>query len=56
MSGDHIEGATFWAQYKSAAKLRGDVVHGGIRATAVQAEAAVEASQAFTTHIAQAAK
>lgn len=56
VSGDKIQEAEFWPQYKAAAKLRGEVVHGGTRATQAQAKEAVAASTAFTAHLAQAAK
>lgn len=56
ISGDKIQTAEFWSEYKASAKLRGKVVHGQTRATKQQAENAVAASAAFTAHIAQAAK
>lgn len=56
MSGDKIHESAFWPQFKAAAKLRGEVVHGGSRATQEQAEEAVGAAAAFTEHLAKAAK
>ena len=56
VSGDNIQEATFWPKYKSSAKLRGDLVHRGLRATKVQADDAVAASVAFTAHLVQATK
>lgn len=56
LSGDKIQDASFWPQFKAAAKLRGEVVHSGKRATPDQATAAVVAAEAFVNHIGAAAK
>lgn len=56
VSGDKIHKAPFWPQYKAAVKLRGEVVHGGSRASKIQADDAVAASAAFTAHLVQATK
>ena len=56
LSGDKIQDASFWPQFKAAAKLRGDVVHSGKRATPDQASAAVTAAEAFVHHIGAAAR
>jgi hypothetical protein len=56
LSGDPIQEASFWAQFKEAARLRGQVVHGGVRVERAQADSAIEAARAFTDHIASAAR
>ena len=51
LSGDDPAQATWWAAWKSARKLRHDVAHGGVQATADQATAAVDAAAAFIEHV-----
>jgi hypothetical protein len=56
LSGDKIHEASFWPLFKTAAKLRGKIVHGGQRATATQANEAVQAAELFTRHMVAAGK
>ena len=56
LSGDKIHEQAFWPQFKETAKLRGNVVHRGSRATPAEAEAACESAEALTNHLAWAAK
>jgi len=56
ISGDKINKAVFWSAYKSTATLRGNIIHRGNRANQIQADDAIAASIAFTSHVSQATK
>jgi hypothetical protein len=51
LSGDSIQERPFWAGFKAAASLRNKLIHRGARATADQAQEAVNSTSELVKHL-----
>jgi hypothetical protein len=51
LTGDNVQQATFWQEFRTSSTLRNNIIHGGANAAKANAEASYEAGNALLAHL-----